>query len=121
MTYGVILAGGVGSRMGGDCIGSDLVNISTGYDFLKMVIQTSMGEPPSFEKICESKSDLIRFIFSKHDYEIFELIKKNYPDILYRYSDINISASQVIDSSSRFGFYILADKSKEKITRIAQL
>ena len=31
----------IGARMGGDCIGSDLVYYSTGYDFVKMVIQVA--------------------------------------------------------------------------------
>ena len=34
----------IGSRMGGAFIGSDLVNLSTGYDFLKGVIEVSLGE-----------------------------------------------------------------------------
>ncbi|MGQ1785701.1 ATP-grasp domain-containing protein [Saccharicrinis sp. GN24d3] len=33
----------VGARMGGDFIGSDLVELSTGYDFLKGVIDVSLG------------------------------------------------------------------------------
>lgn len=34
----------VGGRMGGDFIGSDLVRLSTGYDFLKGVIEVALGE-----------------------------------------------------------------------------
>lgn len=34
----------VGARMGGDFIGSDLVKFSTGYDFLKGVIDVALGE-----------------------------------------------------------------------------
>lgn len=34
----------VGGRMGGDFIGSDLVRLSTGYDFLKGVIDVALGE-----------------------------------------------------------------------------
>mgnify|MGYP006923465691 CR=1 FL=1 len=37
--------------MGGDCIGSDLVQISTGYDFLKMVIDVALGNKPDFTKL----------------------------------------------------------------------
>lgn len=33
----------VGARMGGDFIGSDLVKLSTGYDFLKGVIDVALG------------------------------------------------------------------------------
>ena len=34
----------LGARMGGDFIGSDLVRLSTGYDFVKGVIQVALGE-----------------------------------------------------------------------------
>ena len=34
----------IGSRMGGDFIGSDLVRLSTGYDFLKGVIEVALGQ-----------------------------------------------------------------------------
>ena len=35
----------IAGRMGGDFIGSDLVQLSTGYDFLRGVIEVAMGEP----------------------------------------------------------------------------
>lgn len=34
----------IGARMGGDFIGSDLVRLSTGYDFVKGVIEVALGE-----------------------------------------------------------------------------
>lgn len=34
----------IGGRMGGDCIGSDLVQLSTGVDFVKAVINVALGE-----------------------------------------------------------------------------
>jgi len=34
----------IGARMGGDFIGSDLVRLSTGYDFLKGVIDVALGQ-----------------------------------------------------------------------------
>lgn len=43
----------IGARMGGDFIGSDLVKLSTGYDFLKGVIDVALGvfqEPVFGEK-----------------------------------------------------------------------
>ena len=39
----------IGARMGGDFIGSDLVCLSTGYDFLKGVIEIALGE---FSGVC---------------------------------------------------------------------
>ena len=39
----------IGARMGGDFIGSDLVYLSTGYDFLKGVVEVALGSftPPA--------------------------------------------------------------------------
>lgn len=106
----------IGARMGGDCIGSDLVQISTGYDFVKMVIDVAMGNEPSFEKVTEPKIAVIRFIFNKKDLENFEKVKKETPELIYFVSEIeDISSHKVVDSSSRFGFYILACENKEKI------
>ena len=34
----------IGARMGGDFIGSDLVQLSTGYDFLRGVIEVALGK-----------------------------------------------------------------------------
>ena len=34
----------IGARMGGDCIGSDLVKLSTGYDFVQSVIEIATGK-----------------------------------------------------------------------------
>lgn len=41
---GKVYAIEVGARMGGDFIGSDLVYLSTGYDFVKGVIDVSLGQ-----------------------------------------------------------------------------
>lgn len=97
----------IGSRMGGDCIGSDLVHLSTGFDFVKMVIQTALGESPVFEESLLPKCVAVKFILSKEDMERFEKVKLQFPDNLYRYSDMKDITHEVVDSSSRFGFYIV--------------
>ena len=42
----------IGARMGGDFIGSDLVQLSTGYDFLRGVIEVALGtfNPPQLKE-----------------------------------------------------------------------
>ena len=42
----------IGARMGGDFIGSDLVQLSTGYDFLRGVIEVALGTftPPQLKE-----------------------------------------------------------------------
>lgn len=100
----------IGGRMGGDCIGSDLVQISTGFDFVNMVIDIALGNKPDFTKVCEPRKAEVRFIFSKKDLEILEKEKKENPEKIYRISEIEeITDSHVVeDSSTRYGYYILA-------------
>lgn len=98
----------IGARMGGDCIGSDLVQISTGYDFVNMVIDISMGEKLKLIKVCDPKVALIKFIFNKNDYELYKCIQENNSDKIYRVSQIKkVGTHNVTDSSERFGYFIL--------------
>ena len=99
----------IGARMGGDCIGSDLVQISTGYDFLKMVIDVALGNKPDFTKVTNPKQAVIKFIFTKGDVDELEKIKKEHPEYIYYISPIDeINSHKIIDSSTRYGYYILA-------------
>lgn len=98
----------IGGRMGGDCIGSDLVRISTGYDFVDMVIDIACGLTPSFEKVTEPKIAKIHFIFNEEDLQKLEEVKRERPEIIYRISEIEpfSESHQVVDSSTRYGYYI---------------
>jgi biotin carboxylase len=99
----------IGARMGGDCIGSDLVPISSGYDYMGMVIACGCGKEPSFEKICEPKEARIKYIITKEDLEEFERIKREEPDVITRYSDIKeLSDHPILKSADRAGYYITA-------------
>ena len=97
----------IGSRMGGDCIGSDLVEISTGYDFLKMVIDVSCGNKPDFKKSDEANNCAIKFILNENDLNKLKFLQENYSKNIYKISDIEPFTHEVSDSSSRFGYYIL--------------
>lgn len=99
----------IGSRMGGDCIGSDLVKISTGYDFLRMNLEVALGKEPTLSKTDDRKIAIIRFIFNDNDLSKLSMIKNNYPENIYFISDIKINNEiGIVDSSSRFGYYILS-------------
>lgn len=112
----------VGARMGGDCIGSDLVQISTGYDFLKMTIQVALGEAPDIVKGSDERVAIVKFIFSKKDMEHLLFLKQKYPEKIYFISDMQMSDEHKIeDSSSRYGFYILACDSQEEAERLIRL
>lgn len=97
----------IGARMGGDCIGSDLVQISTGYDFVKMVIDVACGKKPELEKKNEGQAVEIRFLFNEKDLQELEEYKQKYPKKIYRISQIEIeNLGKTVDSSTRIGYYI---------------
>ena len=96
----------IGSRMGGDCIGSDLVKLSTGYDFLKMVIDIAIGKEPDLKRYNKEQSAEIHFIFNEKDIKDLNRLKTNSPETIYYISDI-LKTDKVIDSSTRWGYYII--------------
>ena len=106
----------IGSRMGGDCIGSHLVYLSSGYDFVRMVIETALGEEPDLTPEHEPMCAGIRFVFTKKDLDVLEEIKSKSPELLQMVSEMEpVGEHQVVDSGSRFGYYILAGKNQAEI------
>lgn len=95
----------IGGRMGGDFIGSDLVRLSTGYDFVKGVIDVALG---SFEKpiFTEHKCSGVYFLCeeTKNLLPIFQNWKENTNFVLGEITD-NI-LRHVEKSSDRSGYAI---------------
>lgn len=97
----------IGGRMGGDCIGSDLVRYSTGYDFVRMVIQVACGEAPDFTRVCNPHPAAVRFIFTETDLIAFEVLRRDHPERLLRVVDWHPeNIGKITDSSNRAGCYI---------------
>ncbi len=100
----------IGARMGGDCIGSDLVQLSTGYDFIKMVIDVACGNEPDFTKVCKPKNAHIKFIFNQDDLDDMNEYVKKHKKNIYRISEMETeNMGKTVDSSSRVGYYIYTD------------
>ena len=112
----------IGARMGGDCIGSDLVELSTGYDFLKMVLDVSLGNPLDIPKSQPfSHYALIKFIFSENDLLKIEKANKFYPNSLQYLSQDDDFDHKITDSSNRFGFAIYSTDNKETATKLQEV
>ena len=108
----------IGARMGGDCIGSDLVKISTGYDFVDLTLDVALGKELKLEKVSVPQIAFIKFIFSKKDLDKLNYIKENYSDLIYRISEISDLEHDIVDSSTRFGYYILKVKDKKQLKEL---
>lgn len=95
----------IGARMGGDFIGSDLVRLSTGYDFLKGVIEVALGifKKP---KITEHKYSGVYFLCKETEYLLpfFNMWESNHE---IRYCEvIDNSLRNVLCSADRSGYFI---------------
>lgn len=109
----------IGGRMGGDCIGSDLVKLSTGYDFVHMVIDVACGRKPKFLKTVLPQYAMVKFIFGKKDFEILKEIEEYDEKMIYRkHVEKKASLGGIHDSSERLGYYIIATNEKEKIYKL---
>ena len=99
----------IGSRMGGDCIGSDLVYLSTGIDYLQAVIQVACGEEPDLSSNGDKCSVKVQFILTDEDYKEFCRIKDQEPERLIRIADDKHMDYiwKTKDSSNRAGCYII--------------
>lgn len=104
---GKILFMEIATRMGGDCIGTDLTPLSSGYDFMGMVINICQGKAPNFSKIGEPKIAEIHYILTQSDLEEYLRVKRECPEIIWRESQMKpLSDKAVLKSADRAGYYI---------------
>ena len=98
----------IGGRMGGDCIGSDLVRYSTGFDFVKMVIDVACGQAPDFTRVEEPAPVAIRYLLCPEDLEEYENLRSRHPERIIRIVDQfqPEKFTGITDSSNRAGCYL---------------
>ncbi len=101
----------IGGRMGGDCIGSELVFCSTGIDYVKAVIQVACGEEPDLTPVHAGFPVSVRYIISAEDAEKMERLRKEAPEEFLKlvYYDREL-LNKATDSSNRAGCYLIKEK-----------
>lgn len=97
----------IGGRMGGDAIGSSLVPLSTGIDFVKAVIDIALGREPDLTPVHGPQKAAVRFVFNQKDVDILEKLKQEHPEYLVK-EDVRPVSGEVTDSSNRFGYYVFS-------------
>lgn len=104
-----------GARMGGDFISSDLVRLSTGYDFVEGAIKLAINQ---FEKpVFHQKMFSGVFFYSKLAPEVGDVIRRHnqWPEIV----EWEISEQPLVEVKSnadRFGYFIYQSKNRFKIS-----
>lgn len=110
---GSIYAIEIGSRMGGDFIGSDLVPLSTGFDYLQAVINTALNQFDGEVEKTINKFSGVYFLskntekllsyFENSNYSEFEIVKKELQ---------NPELKKIHSSNDRSGYLIYQSTNK---------
>lgn len=101
----------IGARMGGDCIGSNLVPLYTGIDYVRAVVDVALGNKPDLEPKGPSRAAAIRFLFDEEDFRVLDRLRVERPDLIcaeWFDSDEDTMSRVVSDSSTRRGHFIMA-------------
>jgi biotin carboxylase len=94
----------VGARMGGDFIGSDLVRLSTGYDFLRGVIEVALGSF-SVPEFTEEKYAGVVFLCEETKHTVAHL-QENFHDQIVSSFFPGTENKKVRKGSDRQGYII---------------
>ena len=101
----------IGARMGGDFIGSDLVQLSTGYDFVRGVIEVALGQ---FEVpvLTDNAYSGVYFLAADTS-QVAHYIQQTqqYPTIVQA-EQTDVELHQVTCSAERSGYFIYKDTKK---------
>lgn len=104
----------IGGRMGGDFIGSDLVKLSTGYDFVRGVIEVALGE---FTEPVKSLNMCSGVYFLCKETEYLKVIIDNWKDnpsfIKGEITDTELH--KVTCSADRSGYFIYQSENRFNI------
>ena len=106
----------IGARGGGDCICSSLVELSTGIDFVKGVIDVALGIKPDTQPKYR-KAAAIRYILEQSDLDAYKTLQQEHPEYIIESNISNDSWDAVTDSSSRHGYYIMQSENTEVLKK----
>lgn len=109
----------IGARMGGDFIGSDLVPLSTGVDYIKLVIDIALNNQPVLPLVKLKDTCAIKFICNSKDYETLKILEEKYSSKIYSKShNVKVDNIKISNSSDRYGWIILKNIDNEFAKRI---
>ena len=90
--------------MGGDFIGSDLVQLSTGYDYLQGVIECALGQ---FSGVTFSRQNAAGvWFYTRHTPEVEKLLRERPAFIVRGETDDSAELPELTCSGDRSGYII---------------
>lgn len=108
----------IAGRMGGD-FRSDLVELTTGVDFIREIINVANNIPPKLHKENKQIAGLFRWVLNKRDVAIIKNIENQFPSNIIRISPIaKIDKNFVTNMAERYGYVFIKGKSQEECLNI---
>lgn len=107
----------IGSRMGGDFIGSSLVYHSTGVDFVKAVIDVALGKEPDLASKFPGKNVGVHFICSGGDLSDYNRVMLEHPEYILEKDIPEKCNNSIVDSSSRPGYFIIQADDRDEVIK----
>ncbi len=108
----------IGARMGGDCIGSHMVELSTGIDYVGAVVDVALGRQPDLTPAHAPAAAASRFLFDESDLELLRSVQRDHPELV-RYTHMTPpeegQGHVVSDSSTRLGHFVMSAPSAEDL------
>ena len=105
----------VGSRMGGDLIGSHLVPLSTGVDYVGAVVDAALGAEPDLSPRSRPRAAAVRFVLTGADARALARLRDERPGLVVEAGWREPSGQEVTDSSARFGHCVMAAESADEL------
>lgn len=100
----------IGARMGGDCIGSHLVPLTTGIDYVKAVIDIACGKEPDLMPKNPGVGASVHYILTEEDELRMQELQHSHPERFYKLVFLNREMYGLAENSSgRAGCYILKE------------
>ncbi len=101
----------IGGRMGGDFIGSHLVQLSTGINFVKDVIDVAFNKEPDYTPSLHCGSAVI-FMVDEKEMSRYKRVKAEHPEYIVEEKVDDLVKGELHDSSERKGYCILQSEDK---------
>lgn len=96
----------IGGRMGGGFIGSDLVQQSTGYDYVKAVAEIALGEEIAEPDVRDVAVVSVQFIITEEDFNKYQALKASRPECIIRENVKDHFGGVVHNIDERDDYYI---------------
>lgn len=98
----------IGGRMGGGCIGSDLVKCTTGIDYVKAVIEVACGITPELRRESVPFPARVQFIITEDDHKEFLQLLHDNPQKIVKIAFYHPEwIGELKDESNRAGCYVV--------------